>query len=143
MTIYDIIKELGVTKGYCSICGECDIELETRNQIKLYLNKFLSITLDENGKYLENGECVIFQSKDNRDWNKFYEEKNNQQLLPLNAPVMVSEGDNYWCLRYYKKCRQCHVSKINSNGANWKYIVPVSKFDFEADDLSINIINSI
>lgn len=91
MTIYDIIKELGVTKGYCSICGECDIELETRNQIKLYLNKFLSITLDENGKYLENGECVIFQSKDNRDWNKFYEEKNNQQLLPLNAPVMVSD----------------------------------------------------
>lgn len=143
MTIYDIIKELGVTKGYCSICGECDIELETRNQIKLYLNKFLSITLDENGKYLENGECVIFQSKDNRDWNKFYEEKNNQQLLPLNAPVMVSEGDNYWCLRYYKKCRQCHVSKINSNGANWKYIVPVSKFDFEADDLSINIKKSI
>lgn len=143
MTIYDIIKELGVTKGYCSICGECDIELETRNQIKLYLNKFLSITLDENGKYLENGECVIFQSKDNRDWNKFYEEKNNQQLLPLNAPVMVSEGDNYWCLRYYKKCRQCHVSKINSNGANWKYIVPVSKFDFDADDLSINIKNSI
>lgn len=43
MTVYDIIKELGVTKGYCSICGECDIELETRNQIKLCLNKFISI----------------------------------------------------------------------------------------------------
>lgn len=81
-------------------------------------------------------------SKENRDWEKELEEKRNQ-LLPFNTPVMVSEGDNYWCIRYYKKCRQCHVSKINSNGANWKYIVPVSKFDFEADDLSINIKNYI
>lgn len=56
---------------------------------------------------------------------------------------MVSENGGDWSLRYYKKCRQCHVSKINSNGVNWKHIVPVSKFDFEADDLSINIKNSI
>lgn len=98
--------------------------------------------MDKDGNFNKKGECVIFPSKDNRDWNKFYEE-NNQQLLPLNAPVMVSENGRDWSLRYYKKCRQCHVSKINSNGVNWKHIVPVSKFDFKADDLSINIKNSI
>lgn len=143
MTIYDIIKELGVTKGYCSICGECDIELETRNQIKLCLNKFLSITLDENGKYLENGECIIFPSKDNRDWNKFYEEKNNQQLLPLNTPVMVSNDGESWELRYYIMDRQCSMDKSSKEGLSRKYIVLPSKFNFEADDLSINIKNSI
>lgn len=143
MTVYDIIKELGVTKGYCSICGECDIELETRNQIKLRLDKFLSITLDENGKYLENGECVIFPSKDNRDWNKFYEEKNNQQLLPLNTPVMVSNDGESWELRYYIMDRQCSMDKSSKEGLSRKYIVLPSKFNFEADDLSINIKNSI
>lgn len=143
MTVYDIIKELGVTKGYCSICGECDIELETRNQIKLCLNKFLSITLDENGKYLENGECIIFPSKDNRDWNKFYEEKNNQQLLPLNTPVMVSNDGESWELRYYIMDRQCSMDKSSKEGLSRKYIVLPSKFNFEADDLSINIKNSI
>lgn len=143
MTIYDIIKELGVTKGYCSICGECDIELETRNQIKLCLNKFLSITLDENGKYLENGECIIFPSKDNRDWNKFYKEKNNQQLLPLNTPVMVSNDGESWELRYYIMDRQCSMDKSSKEGLSRKYIVLPSKFNFEADDLSINIKNSI
>lgn len=143
MTVYDIIKELGVTKGYCPICGECDIELGTRNQIKLCLNKFLSITLDENGKYLENGECVIFPSKDNRDWNKFYEEKNNQQLLPLNTPVMVSNDGESWELRYYIMDRQCSMDKSSKEGLSRKYIVLPSKFNFEADDLSINIKNSI
>lgn len=143
MTVYDIIKELGVTKGYCSICGECDIELETRNQIKLRLDKFLSITLDENGKYLENGECVIFPSKGNRDWNKFYEEKNDQQLLPLNTPVMVSNDGESWELRYYIMDRQCSMDKSSKEGLSRKYIVLPSKFNFEAEDLSINIKNSI
>lgn len=140
MTVYDIIKELGVTKGYCSICGECDIELETRNQIKLCLDKFLSITLDENGKYLENGECVIFPSKDNRDWS--LELKVRKSKLLYNTPVMVSDEGKCWILRYYLKDKQCGVYK-NNGGFNWKYIVPVSKFDFDADDLSVNIKNSI
>lgn len=142
MTVYDIIKELGVTKGYSPLLGDCEIDLGNeaiwiRNQVSAWL------VLDKDGKFNKKGECVIFPSKDNRDWNKFYEEKNNQQLLPLNAPVMVSENGGDWSLRYYKKCRQCHVSKINSNGVNWKHIVPASKFDFKADDLSINIKNSI
>lgn len=143
MTIYDIIKELGVTEGYSPLLGDCEIDLDNIDNVIWIRNKAKNWTiLNENGKYDEVGECLIFPSKENRDWEKELEEKRNQ-LLPFNTPVMVSEGDNYWCLRYYKKCRQCHVSKINSNGANWKYIVPVSKFDFEADDLSINIKNYI
>lgn len=142
MTVYDIIKELGVTKGWSPIYGECPIELNDELSLISITNGVNRMILTRSGKFADNGECLIFPSKENRDWEKELEEKRNQ-LLPFNTPVMVSERDNYWCLRYYKKCRQCHVSKINSNGANWKYIVPVSKFDFEADDLSINIKNSI
>lgn len=141
MTIYDIIKELGVTEGYSPLLGDCKIDLNSET-IWICNGGSAWVVLDKDGKFNKKGECVIFPPKDNRDWEKELEEKRNQ-LLPFNTPVMVSEGDNYWCLRYYKKCRQCHVSKINSNMTNWKYIVPVSKFDFEADDLSINIKNSI
>ena len=141
MTIYDIIKELGVTEGYSPLLGNCEIDLDNES-IWIRNEGSAWVVLDKDGKFDKKGECVIFLSKENRDWEKELEEKRNQ-LLPFNTPVMVSEEDNYWCLRYYKKCRQCSISKINSNGANWKYIVPVSKFDFEADDLSINIKNSI
>lgn len=141
MTVYDIIKELGVTKGYSLLLGDCEIDL---NSETIWIHNECSawVVLDKDGKFDKKGECVIFPSKDNRDWEKELEEKRNQ-LLPFNTPVMVSEGDGRWCLRYYKKCRRCHVSKINSNGINWKHIVPASKFDFKADDLSINIKNSI
>ncbi len=141
MTIYDIIKELRITKGWSPLYGDSEIELNTGN---IWIcNKDCTWTiLDENGRFCKEGECLVFPSKENRDWERLLKDKKDQ-LLPFNTPVMVSEGDNYWCLRYYKKCRQCHVSKINSNGVNWKYIVPVSKFDFEADDLSINLKNSI
>lgn len=143
MTVYDIIKELEITEGYSPLYGDCEISLN--NEIIWICTKSnicKTNFLDKEGKYDKNGECLIFPSKEDRDWERLLKDKKDQ-LLPFNTPVMVSEGDNYWCLRYYKKCRQCHVSKINSNGANWKYIVPVSKFDFEADDLSINIKNYI
>lgn len=141
MTIYDIIKELGVTEGYSPLLGDCEIDLGNESiWIRYQVSAWL--VLDKDGKFNKKGECVIFPSKDNRDWEKELEEKRNQ-LLPFNTPVMVSENGGGWSLRYYKKCRQCHISKINSNGVNWKHIVPVSKFDFEADDLSINIKNSI
>lgn len=141
MTVYDIIKELGVTEGYSPLLGDCEIDLDNET-IWIRNEGGAWVVFDKDGKFDKKGECVIFPSKDNRDWEKELEEKRNQ-LLPFNTPVMVSENGGDWFLRYYKKCGQCHISKINSNGTNWKHIVPVSKFDFEADDLSINIKNSI
>ena len=49
----------------------------------------------------------------------------------------------YWELRYYKRDRQCSMDKSSKEGPTRKYIVIPSKFMFNADDLSINIKNSI
>lgn len=141
MTIYDIIKELGITEGWSPLYGDCEIELNTG---KIWIrNKDCGwTTLNEDGKFYEEGECLVFPSKANRNWKKALEEKRNQ-LLPFEAPVMVSNNKGYWSLMYYKHCRRCSASKGKINGTNWEYIVPLSKFDFEAEDLSINIKNSI
>lgn len=101
MTIYDIIKELGVTKGWSPIYGECPIELNDELSLISITNGVNTMILTRSGKFADNGECLIFPSKENRDWEKELEEKRNQ-LLPFNTPVMVSEGDNRWYLRYYK-----------------------------------------
>ena len=145
MTIYDIIKELGVTKCWSPLLGNCDIALkEDSSQIWIYDDFHGWTVLDRDGKFYEEGECLIFPSKDNRDWNKALEE-HKKKLLPFNTLVMVSDHGflPLWSLRYYKKYRQCDAAKENTDGIDWKYIVPVSKFNFEADDLSINIKNSI
>lgn len=52
---------------------------------------------------------------------------------------MVSNDGESWELRYYIMDRQCSMDKSSKEGLSRKYIVLPSKFNFEADDLSINI----
>lgn len=56
---------------------------------------------------------------------------------------MVSNDGESWELRYYIMDRQCSMDKSSKEGLSRKYIVLPSKFNFEAEDLSINIKNSI
>lgn len=73
-----------------------------------------------------DSECVLFPSKDQRDWSKF--------IPPLKdcAPVMVSENGINFLFRYY--------SAIEKNSAydsgykdgdtfTWPIIIPFDKFD--------------
>lgn len=75
MTVYDIIKELGVTKGWSPIYGECPIELNDELSLISITNGVNRMILTRSGKFADNGECLIFPSKENRDWEKELEEK--------------------------------------------------------------------
>ena len=93
------------------------------------------------GKYYseEAGECVLFPSKDNRDWNNVSFRKD----LPIDTPVVVFDTayNNKPALicslriRYYAgKGRAFNdgYNSCNSHGDTlWKYIIPVDEFDFE------------
>lgn len=74
MTIYDIIKELGVTEGYSPLLGDCEIDLDNET-IWIRNEGGAWVVFDKDGKFDKKGECVIFPSKDNRDWEKELEEK--------------------------------------------------------------------
>ena len=76
MTVYDIIKELEVTEGYSSLLGNCEIDLDNESIWICTKNNICKTNfLDKEGKYDKNGECLIFPSKENRDWEKELEEK--------------------------------------------------------------------
>lgn len=142
MTVLEIIKELKIKQGYSPIYGYCKVSIKS-DQIVLTVPGSTHIAyLEKDGKVTSEGECLIFPSKDNRDWNDFYW-REKVRLLPENTPVMVSNCKEDWSLRYYKTDRICSLYKENNNGTVWAYIVPVSKFDFKADKISTNIKNSI
>ena len=117
----DLTKILKGCEGqtfYCTILGEvtldrilnnreCPIEVSSVNT-----GSFTSITKE--GFYLnsEFGECILFPSKENRDWSTF------KPKIPFGTPVMVSNNGTYWKLKKYNGFLQ------NT------YIVPVDKFDF-------------
>ena len=117
----DLTKILKGCEGqtfYCTIYGdvilnrildnrECPIEVSSINT-----GSFTSITKE--GFYLnsEFGECILFPSKENRDWGTF------KPKIPFGTPVMVSNNGTHWKLKKYNEILQ------NT------YIVPVDKFDF-------------
>lgn len=70
-------KPLG-TKLYSSACGKCRlVEVDDKSfKISFYNSKFGFMNggegyLDKNGKLYDDGECVVFPSKEMRDWGKF------------------------------------------------------------------------
>lgn len=66
------------TKLYSSACGKCRlVEVDDKSfKISFYNSKFGFMNggeghLDKNGKLYDDGECVVFPSKEMRDWEKF------------------------------------------------------------------------
>ena len=117
----DLTKILKGCEGqtlYCTLLGEVTLDriLDYKEYpIELCSIKTKSITtLSKEGIYLldECGECILFPSKENRDWSTF------KPKIPFGTPVMVSNNGTYWKLKKYNGFLQ------NT------YIVPVDKFDF-------------
>jgi len=79
INIADILKDKPKgTKLYSSACGKCKLEEADDKSFKIsfYNSKFGFMNggeghLDKNGKLYDDGECVVFPSKEMRDWSKF------------------------------------------------------------------------
>lgn len=76
MNIAEILKYCPKgTKLYCILCGNAELE-EITNIGTIVIRKVVdtistSYTLNYEGHYSNSGECVLFPSKDQRDWKKF------------------------------------------------------------------------
>lgn len=79
VNIVEILKDKPQgTKLYSSACGKCKLEEVDDKSFKIsfYNSKFGFMNggegyLDKNGKLYDDGECIIFPSKEMRNWEKF------------------------------------------------------------------------
>ena len=79
INIVEILKDKPQgTKLYSSACGKCKLEKVNDKSFKIsfYNSKFGFMNggegyLDKKGKLYDDGECVVFPSKEMRDWSKF------------------------------------------------------------------------
>lgn len=85
INIVEILKDKPQgTKLYSSACGKCKLEEVDDKSFKIsfYNSKFGFMNggegyLDKNGKLYDDGECVVFPSKEMRNWSKFAWKKGN------------------------------------------------------------------
>ena len=137
LNLLEILKDAPKgTKLYSTIWGEMELISVESFWIKCLSSKGVEWSFEPNGKLsassTEDGECVIFPSKEQRDWSKF------KLDLPIDTPVMV-RNDSFviieWKLRYYDKDNRAFVNGAKSDDCEtsmvFDYIVPVKDFDFE------------
>lgn len=132
------------TKLYSPLFGEVEFEnVDDKIEIIVHTDEeeIYKAYFEKDGKYYiiyKDAECLLFPSKDNRDWNNF-------QVLKSGHHVMVSDDAHDWCLRLYvTDNKTIHFnSDDDKDEMTWKYIVPVEDFDFTAEDITINKEKSI
>lgn len=98
MNIVEIIKKAPKDHVYwCTLFGECKVEIDdTDNVYPITIrlkNDMYFITADGRYHIKYNGECVLFPSKDNRDWAAFESELDRKQ--EEKKPLFHSDNESF------------------------------------------------
>lgn len=112
INIVEILKDKPQgTKLYSSACGKCNLEEVDDKSFKIsfYNSKFGFMNgeegyLDKNGKLYDDGECVVFPSKEMRDWEKFSWKKGDVLISDCGFMCIFKE----WASDDYTKFNGCY-----------------------------------
>lgn len=112
INIVEILKDKPQgTKLYSSACGKCKLEEVDDKSFKIsfYNSKFGFMNggegyFDKNGKLYDDGECIIFPSKEMRDWSKFAWKKGDVLINSCGFQCIFKE----WASDDYTKFNGCY-----------------------------------
>lgn len=114
------------TKLYSSACGKCELkEADDKSfKVSFYSSKFGFMNggegyLDKNGKLYDDGECVVFPSKEMRDWSKFAWKKGDVLVSEDGTAHLIFEkftDDTYTTFigKYHYANNDYYVSECDS-----------------------------
>lgn len=127
LNIAEILKDKPKgTKLYSSACGKCNLEkvYDKSFKISFYNSKFGFMNggegyLDKNGKLYDDGECVVFPSKEMRDWSKFAWKKGDVLVSNDSDSHIIFKGfskDDYTIFEgkhWISVSKKRHISCLN------------------------------
>lgn len=100
LNIAEILKDVPKgTKLYSSACGKCELkEADDKSfKISFYSSKsgFMNGgegTFDKNGNLYDDGECIVFPSKEMRDWSKFAWKRGDVLVSKHGTTEVIFDG---------------------------------------------------
>lgn len=118
INLVEILKDAPKgTKLWSPICGECKLINITSGVYPIGVstekNNSQTFTFMSNGWYADypNAECLLFPSKENRDWRTFKASYNHKHFEPYQKVLVASEISNTWepdVYRLYDVKRNVH-----------------------------------
>lgn len=151
INIVEILKDKPQgTKLYSSACGECNLEeVEDKSfKISFYNSKFGFMNggegyLDKNGKLYDDGECVVFPSKEMRDWSKFAWKKGDVLVSNDGGTEVIFDkwyDDTY--TNFYSK-HYLNSEDENNIKYNEAFLCTTERYSLEDKDTAQTYINTI
>ena len=96
-------------------------------------NDIALFTKDGKANYQYNGECILFPSKDQRDWSKFERfwdkpkvEKFDPKTLQPFDKVLVRDEDCYWTADFFSHIDDS-LGRVCCSWYSWKQCVPYNE----------------
>ena len=151
INIAEILKDKPQgTKLYSSACGKCKLEEVDDKSFKIsfYNSKFGFMNggegyLDKNGKLYDDGECVVFPSKEMRDWSKFSWKKGDVLVSNDGGTEVIFDKwyddtyTNFYCKHYLNS------EDKNNIKYNEAFLCTTERYSFEDKDAAQTYINTI
>lgn len=97
-----------------------------------YNNPSSKPTFTSEGKYsTSNGECVLFPSKEQRDWSKFKVKKpkfDPKTLQPFDRILIRDRSNGKWsCSLFSHIDNELQYPSVCANGLTWKCCIPYNE----------------
>lgn len=142
LNLVEILKDCPEgTKLYSPLYGDVELVKVYHHdenfpiEIKLSNNTFDCFSKD--GRIFKefNGECTLFPSKDQRDWNKFKIKKpkfDPKTLKPFDKVLVRDFDSTFWSCQYYSHIIP-HIIKVEENFPymcvyhSYKYCIPYNE----------------
>ena len=151
INIVEILKDKPQgTKLYSSACGKCKLEEVDDKSFKIsfYSSKFGFMNggegyLDKNGKLYDDGECVVFPSKEMRDWSKFAWKKGDVLVSNDGGTEVIFDK---WCDDTYTNFYSKHYLNSedeNNIKYNEAFLCTTERYSLEDKDTAQTYINAI
>lgn len=151
INIVEILKDKPQgTKLYSSACGKCKLEEVDDKSFKIsfYNSKFGFMNggegyLDKNGKLYDDGECVVFPSKEMRDWSKFSWKKGDVLVSNDGGTEVIFDkwyDDTY--TNFYSK-HYLNSEDENNIKYNEAFLCTTERYSLEDKDTAQTYINTI
>lgn len=151
INIAEILKDKPQgTKLYSSACGKCNlVSVDDKSfKISFYNSKFGFMNggegyLDKNGKLYDDGECIIFPSKEMRDWSKFAWKKGD--VLVSNDGGTEVIFDKWYDDTYTNFYSKHYLNSEDENNIKYNevFLCTTERYSLEDKDTAQTYINTI
>lgn len=134
INLCEILKDCSKdTKLYCMFLGDVLFSKIENNKIFVHIGN-TEWSFYSDGKFICDGECVIFPSREQKDWSKFkvsIKKFNPEEFKPFDK-VLIRDDDGFeWCPTFLEKISKEPPGKYSAveliSGCRWDMCIPYNE----------------